>query len=105
MAATTYLGALRDARIWPATVSPGTLGEILTAMQEFRVPEYDDCDKCDFCEDVKGKFSLGVVLMKNMWAERMWGLCLDCFKAGGFNVGDCRWEHVKGKAGLGQGAA
>ena len=98
MAAMSFLGALRDARLWPATVSPPTLGEIVAAMQGFRIPEYDDCDKCDFCEDVKGTFALGLVVVRTMWAERMWGLCLDCFNSGGVHKGGYQWEHGKGRA-------
>lgn len=96
-AGTEYLGALRDAHIWPATVWLPTLGEILDAIKEFRVPEYDDCDKCDFCEDTKPKFSLAVLMVKQMHEERLWGLCIDCFKAGGLNAGECRIEHSKPK--------
>jgi len=97
-AATLYLGALRDEKIWPAMVWPASLGGIIETIRLFRVPEYDDCDKCDFCEGVKGKFGLLVTLVKKMHAERVWGLCLDCFKAGGVNAGECRYEHAKVKA-------
>ncbi|KAK5129710.1 hypothetical protein LTR08_002954 [Meristemomyces frigidus] len=106
MAATLYLGALRDAGIWPATVSPASLGELVVAMRDFRVPEYDDCDKCDFCEGVKGLFGSGVGVVGRMWGERCWGLCLDCFNRGGDGDGaggdgggrgECRWEHGRGR--------
>lgn len=96
-AGTEYLGALRDAKIWQATVWPPTLGEVLDAIKEFRVPEYDDCDKCDFCEDIKLRFSLAVLMVKQMHEERLWGLCIDCYKAGGINTGECRIEHSKPK--------
>ncbi|KAI6854928.1 hypothetical protein KC319_g11297 [Hortaea werneckii] len=97
-AATLYLGALRDERIWPATVWRPTLGEIVEALKKFTIPEYDDCDKCDFCEGVKAKFSLAVTMLKSMHASRMWGLCLDCFRAeGGMNSGECRYEHAKAR--------
>lgn len=97
-AGTLYLGSLREAHIWPASVRPATLGAIIEAIKEFRVPEYDDCDKCDFCEDVKGRFNRILAVLKLMHADRLWGLCLDCFQAGGFNAGECRYEHMKPKA-------
>lgn len=97
-AGTIYLGALRDDKIWPATVWPPQIGLIIERVKSFRVPEYDDCDKCDFCEDVKGRFGPAVAMVKKMYAERLWGLCLDCFKAGGFNAGECRYEHSKLRA-------
>jgi hypothetical protein len=63
-AATTYLGSLRDELIWPATVWGPTLGSILDSMKGYQAPGYDDCDKCEFCEDVKGKFLRGVSFLK-----------------------------------------
>ncbi|RMY15784.1 hypothetical protein D0867_06717 [Hortaea werneckii] len=98
-AATLYLGGLRDEKIWPATVWPPTLGEIVEAIKTFNIPEYDDCDKCEFCEGVKAKFSLAVTMLKSMHASRMWGLCLDCFRAEtGTNKGECRYEHAKARS-------
>ncbi|KAK4541188.1 hypothetical protein LTR36_008262 [Oleoguttula mirabilis] len=94
-AGTTYLGALRDEHIWPALVWPATLGAIIEAIKDFRLPEYDDCDRCDSCEDVKMDFERAVLVVKMMQAVRLWGLCLDCFKAGGLNAGECRYEHSK----------
>jgi hypothetical protein len=32
-----------------------------------------------------------------MHMDRLWGLCLDCFKAGGVNPAECRYEHQKAK--------
>ncbi|KAK4553615.1 hypothetical protein LTR86_009411 [Recurvomyces mirabilis] len=93
--ATTYLGALRDERIWPLTVWQGNLATTLTRLRQFRVPEYDDCDKCEFCENIKERFTNVLELVKHMHKERLWGLCLDCFMAGGVNPGECRVEHPK----------
>ncbi|KAK5734973.1 hypothetical protein LTR17_008462 [Elasticomyces elasticus] len=94
-AATTFLGTLRDESIWPPLAWPTTLGALVSTIQGFRIPEYDDCDKCDFCEDVKTAFGTAVDLVKKMHKERLWGLCLDCFRAGGINAGECRYEHSK----------
>ncbi|TKA61291.1 hypothetical protein B0A55_10400 [Friedmanniomyces simplex] len=94
-AATTYLGALRDELIWPPLAWPTTLGALVSQLQAFRTPDYDDCDKCDFCEDVKSRFGLAVDIVKKMHKDRLWGLCLDCFKAGGVKDGECRYEHSK----------
>ncbi|KAK3673048.1 hypothetical protein LTR78_007159 [Recurvomyces mirabilis] len=93
--ATTYLGALRDERIWPLTVWQGNLATTLTRLRQFRVPEYDDCDKCEFCENIRERFTNVLELVKHMHKERLWGLCLDCFMAGGVNPGECRVEHPK----------
>ncbi|KAK4956292.1 hypothetical protein LTR10_005814 [Elasticomyces elasticus] len=72
-------------------------GALVSTIQAFRIPEYDDCDKCEFCEDVKTAFGTAVDLVKKMHKERLWGLCLDCFKAGGINAGECRYEHSKAR--------
>jgi len=77
---------------------PTTLGALISQFQAFRTPSYDDCDKCDFCEHVKTRFSLAVDVVKKMHKDRLWGLCLDCFKAGGVKEGECRYEHSKPKA-------
>lgn len=96
-AAMLFLGILRDERIWPATVWPPSLGEIVDAVKMFRMPDHDDCDKCEFCEDTQIKFRDAMKMVKSMHGTRMWGVCLDCFKAGGFNAGECRYEHAKPK--------
>ncbi|KAK0249588.1 hypothetical protein LTR02_001922 [Friedmanniomyces endolithicus] len=96
-AAIIFLGALRDDLIWPPLVWPTTLGALISQLQAFRTPAYDDCDKCDFCEDVKTRFGLAVDVVKKMHKDRLWGLCLDCFKAGGVKEGECRYEHSKPK--------
>ncbi|TKA37909.1 hypothetical protein B0A54_10511 [Friedmanniomyces endolithicus] len=79
------------------TTGPTTLGALISQLQAFRTPSYDDCDKCDFCEDVKTRFGLAVDVVKKMHKDRLWGLCLDCFKAGGVKEGECRYEHSKPK--------
>lgn len=94
-ASNTFLGALRDNGIWPSTVWPDTLGQVIDKVKGFGVPRYDDCDKCEFCDDVKAKFGMAINLVKGLHRERLWGLCLDCFKAGGVLVGECRYEHSK----------
>lgn len=93
------MGALREEGIFPPTVWPTTIEAIIKAVGEFDVPEYDDCDKCEFCVDVKAHFTNIVPIVKEMQAERLWGLCLDCFKSStGTNAGECRYEHSKPKA-------
>nr|POF03866.1 hypothetical protein CFP56_21622 [Quercus suber] len=86
---TLYLGALRDSNIWPPTVWPSSLEQVVQNVKAFEIPEYDDCDKCEFCEDVKAKFAIAVGMVKQMHNTRLWGLCLDCFKAGGAFSGGC----------------
>jgi len=94
-AAIDFLGELRQQHIWPSTVWPVTLGALVNAIKTFNVPKYDDADKCEFCEDCKGKFALSVSVVKSLYINRLWGMCLDCFKAGGFDAGECRFEHSK----------
>ena len=76
----------------------GTMEGVIEAIKDFEVPDYDDCDKCEFCEDVKEKFSNALAAMKKDQGGRLWGLCLDCFKADGVFTGECRYEHTKPKA-------
>lgn len=99
-----YLGALRDAQIWPSTTwarpkapngTGATIGDIVEKLNHFREPEYNDADKCEFCEGIKIKFTEQLDTMKDMQKDRLWGLCLDCYNAGGFNAGECRFEHTK----------
>ena len=105
--AALYLGALHDASIWPATrwkqsnapnVKGETIGSLIESLRNFQVPIYDDCDSCEFCEGVKVNFSEQLELIKNTQKDRLWGLCLDCWKAGGINTrsdaGKCRYEHA-----------
>jgi len=103
-AAMQYLGALRDAQIWPSTVweqrvTPGrageTIGGLVDKLENFREGGYDDADKCEFCNDIKIKFTEQLDITKQEQKERLWGLCLDCFNAGGLNVGECRFDHAK----------
>nr|POF13329.1 hypothetical protein CFP56_10476 [Quercus suber] len=94
--AALYLGTLRDKNVWPATVWPRTLDQIVQNLRTFKPPPYDDCDKCEFCEDTKGKFGLAIELIRQIHRGRLWGLCLDCFKAAGeFAPGECRYEHPR----------
>ena len=91
-----YLGALRDAKIWPATAWGILNAEgIVSAIKNFREPEYDDCDKCEFCLPLVADFAEKLGMVRKLEEERLWGLCLDCFKAGGANVNECRYAHVK----------
>ena len=99
-----YLGALRDAQIWPSTVwdkpkGPTgigfTIGDVVEKLKFFREPEYDNVDRCEFCEDVKIKFTEQLDTTKEEHEKRLWGLCLDCYKAGGINPAECRYEHAK----------
>lgn len=95
-AAPLYLGAMRDAGLWPPTVwGARTADQLIEAVERFREPEYDDCDKCECCLPLVETFEEKLVLVKKLHRERLWGLCLDCFTAGGVNAGDCRFAHVK----------
>lgn len=95
-AAPLYLGAMRDAGLWPPTVwGARTAEQLVEAVERFREPEYDDCDKCEFCLPLVEEFETKLVLVKRLHRERLWGLCLDCFTAGGVNKGECRFAHVK----------
>lgn len=92
----SYLAALRNASIWPPTAWAGkTAQQTVDAIREFRVPDYDDCDKCDFCLPLVEEFAKKLMLVRKLQRERLWGLCLDCFNAGGINEGECRFAHVK----------
>lgn len=94
--APVYLGALRDAKIWPATAWGANNAEgIVQAIKNFREPDYEDCDKCEFCLPLVSDFAEKLKLVRKLEDERLWGLCLDCFKAGGANVNECRYAHVK----------
>lgn len=95
--ATLYLSCLRDADLWPSTSRwPNKLSEILSSIENFRIPEYDASDTCFWCIKVDDKFATALKIVKAMHKERMWGLCLDCYKSpGGINVGECRVEHFK----------
>lgn len=96
-AAPLYLGALRDAGLWPPTAwgATRTAEQLIQGFDKFREPEYDDCDKCDFCLPLVEVFDQKLMLVEKMHTERLWGLCLDCFTAGGVNKGECRFAHVK----------
>lgn len=106
-----FLGALREAHVWPSDVwfqagednikmsageaSRVSMGEIVNRFAEFCLPEYDDADRCEFCDGIKTEFAAAVKSRKQAQKERLWGLCLDCFKAGGSHEGECRFEHPK----------
>jgi len=96
-AAPLYLGALRDAGLWPPTAwgATRTAEQLIEGFDRFREPEYDDCDKCEFCLPLVEAFDQKLMLVKKLHKERLWGLCLDCFTAGGVNRGECRFAHVK----------
>lgn len=103
-AAWEYLGALRDAQIFPSTTwqrtnskanKAFTVGDIVEKIKEFREPDYDNVDHCEFCEDVKVLFTRKLASLRKVHEQRLWGMCLDCYKAGGINPGECRFEHPK----------
>ncbi|KAK6429444.1 hypothetical protein LTR95_014408 [Oleoguttula sp. CCFEE 5521] len=95
-AAPIYLAAMRDAELWPPSAwAKHQIGDVVERVREFRVPDYDDCDKCDFCLPLPEAFEAKLRLVKKLQKDRLWGLCLDCFKAGGVFQGTCRVEHVK----------
>lgn len=96
-AAPIYLGALRDAKLWPPTAfGAKTADQVVEMIEEFRVPDYDDCDKCDFCIPLVKMFATSLNVVRKTHREMLWGLCLDCFNAGGMNPGECRFPHGKG---------
>lgn len=97
-AAPLYLAAMRNEGIWPSTTAwEGKTGQqVIDAIREFRVPEYDDSDKCDFCLPLVEEFAKKLMLVRQLQKDRLWGLCLDCINAGGINAGECRFAHVKG---------
>ena len=96
--ATEFLAALRDANIWPATKWGNTVEGVVKAIENFRVPDYDASDQCYWCLHVEDKFVTAIDLVKKMHEERLWGLCLDCYQAGGLKEGECRVEHFKAKS-------
>ncbi|KAM0720667.1 hypothetical protein Q7P37_004804 [Cladosporium fusiforme] len=91
-----YLAALRNSGIWPPTTWAGkSAQQVIDTIVEFRVPDYDDSDKCDFCLPLVEEFAKRLMLVRKLHRERLWGLCLDCFNAGGVYEGECRFAHVK----------
>lgn len=100
--AAEFLAALRDANLWPATrwqtsthVISGPVGTVVHAMENFRVPDYDATDACYWCVHVEDRFARSLNLIRAMHKDRLWGLCLDCYKAGGTFQGECRYDHYK----------
>lgn len=100
--ATEFLAALRDANLWPATRWPtsshvisGPVGTVVHAIENFRVPDYDATDACYWCAHVEDRFARSLNLIRAMHKDRLWGLCLDCYKAGGTFQGECRYDHYK----------
>ena len=99
-----YLGALRDDQIWPSTCwgkstdgngGDDTVGNLVDKIKAFRVPVYDDADRCTGCVYVKERFTEELERIKESHAKRLWGLCLDCYKTGGVDPASCRYEHLK----------
>jgi hypothetical protein len=105
--ATEFLSALRDANLWPATRWPsssllisGQVGTVVEGLANFRVPDYDSSEACYWCAHVEDKFATSLNLVRAMHKDRLWGLCLDCYKTqlsgGGASFqGECRFEHFK----------
>jgi len=96
-AATLYLGALRDAGLWPPNAwGKCTAEQLIEAVERFREPECDDCDSCEFCLPLVETFREQLTLVRKLHRERLWGICLDCFSAAaGAEKGECRFAHVK----------
>ncbi|KAK5169579.1 uncharacterized protein LTR77_005556 [Saxophila tyrrhenica] len=99
-----YLGALRNARIWPSTCWTKSkegqaidtkVGELMEKIKLFKEPPYDDTNRCDGCAYVKIQFTEEPEHVQQAYGKRLWGLCLDCYKAGGINPGECRYQHSK----------
>lgn len=109
-----FLGALREAYIWPSEVwfrvgednkrmneeeaDQVSIGDIVQRLGDFVLPDYDDVDQCEFCDGIKKEFAEALKDTKEAQKTRLWGLCLDCFKTScAFNPGECRFEHKKGE--------
>ncbi|GAB7363131.1 hypothetical protein MBLNU230_g3420t1 [Neophaeotheca triangularis] len=90
-----FLTALRERKVWPSTLWPQTVGEVVERVRTFQVPEYDDSDGCEFCEGINRVFAMQLALVQRVHTTRLWGLCLDCFKSGEVFQGQCRIEHAK----------
>lgn len=93
--ADVFVAALRDQMVWPSTLWPETVGEVVKSVQLFQVPEYDDSDGCEFCEGINKVFKGNLALVQRVHKTRLWGLCLDCFKHRAIFPGQCRVEHAK----------
>ena len=73
-----------------------TLERLIAAVERLREPEYDDCDKCEFCLPLVESFEGKLALVRKLHRERLWGICLDCFSAAaGADKNECRFAHVK----------
>jgi hypothetical protein len=78
-----------------------TIQAMAKLFAEYQVPESDQSGKCCWCSPVEDRFSRMVHLVKGIQADRMWGLCLDCYRAKTEGEGDaprnlpCRYEHYK----------
>lgn len=90
-----YFAALRDGRILPATLWGDSAASVIDAFRNLQVPEYDDCDRCEGCIPLVDVFADRLSSLRKAHKERLWGLCLDCFNAGGINHGKCRVDHGK----------
>lgn len=101
--AALFFGALRDAKIWPANSWPQTnLVAVTEALVKLQIPDHDTSDGCHFCAGVRVEFTDAVNELRQEQKDRLWGLCLDCFKAGRARTEneECAYEHDKPAAEL-----
>ncbi|CZT16097.1 uncharacterized protein RCC_01938 [Ramularia collo-cygni] len=91
-----YLAALRDAKLWPESLWPRTnLAAITDLVAKLRIPEYDASDACHFCAHVDEEFANAMDDVRLDHKDRLWGLCLECYKAGGIRAEECTYQHEK----------
>lgn len=94
-----YLAALRDAKLWPTNQFPWpNLAGATEAIDKLRIPDYDISAACHFCANVVSEFADALGLVKEEHKDRVWGLCLECYKNGKVRGEDeeCVVEHEKG---------
>lgn len=50
---------------------------MLSKLKGFREPDYDDTDKCEFCEGIKINFTECLDITRDAQADRLWGMYTD----------------------------
>ena len=48
---------------------------------------------CECCEGINEAFVSELHAVRLEHKHKLFGLCLDCFTAGGFNTKPCRYDH------------
>ncbi|EGP89751.1 uncharacterized protein MYCGRDRAFT_90453 [Zymoseptoria tritici IPO323] len=92
---TECLVNLRDDNLWPSTRWSNILRTTVDAIAVHIPPDLNRIDECYFCIDVEEKFAAALQLVRAMHKDRLWGLCLDCYKHNGLYIGECRYDHFK----------